>query len=99
MHTLHTGPAGSRPPNSLHKWAGGAGWGRWTRGRTPIEVITDMRAWFTTRVSSEEASCRPNGTTFHSNWPSYHQLAPKARLSKVRTRTHSCQLAMTAVQI
>ena len=37
-----------------------------------------------TRISSEEAPCRPKGTTFHSNWPSSGQLRPKARLPPVR---------------
>ena len=31
-----------------------------------------MRAWFVKRVSSEDAPYRPNGTTFHSNWPSFY---------------------------
>ena len=30
-----------------------------------------VRDWFMTRVSSENAPCRPNSTLFHSNWPSY----------------------------
>ena len=51
----------------------------------PAKSILTVRAWFMTHVSSEEAPCRPNGTTFHSNWPScdrnlvFHRSATRTR--------------------
>ena len=54
-------------------------------GGPPGKSRPTVSAWFMTRMSSEEAPCRPKGTTFHSNWPScdrklvFHRSALRTR--------------------
>ena len=57
---------------------------RRTSGPVSREVETDGEGLMT-RISSEEAPCRPKGTTFHSKWPScnrkivFHRSAARTR--------------------
>ena len=46
-----------------------------------------------TRISSEEAPCRPNGTSFHSNWPSYNR---KLVFHRYAARTRSWRQLLLA---
>ena len=56
-------PAAVEGPEGAAAAAAVAGVGVWSPGKSRPTVS----AWFMTRISSEEAPCRPKGTTFHSN--------------------------------
>ncbi len=78
-------PAAVAGPEGMAAAAAVAGFGVWSPGKSRPTVS----AWFMTRISSEEAPCRPEGTTHHSNWPSGErklslQLRTEARLPPVR---------------